>query len=388
MFNLGSKTSHRVEAADSGQREELLRLCEGLKDVISLGRGDPDLDTPANIAQAGINAINEGHTHYTHWAGKIELRRLIAEKLQKDNGLNYDPESEIVVTVGGQEAMVSTMLALIEAGDEVIIADPHYTSYSEAIGIAGGKTVFVKTRPEDDFMLKADDIREKITDKTKLLVVITPNNPTGAMIPEAELRKIAALAIEKDLIVISDEIYEKIIFDDNKHFSIAALPGMKERTVVLNGFSKAYSMTGWRIGYFAAPKCYVQKLEVLIHSLCISVAEFVQYAAIEALVNGDEAIRRNVGIYDERRKALMAAFDKSGIKYLYPKSGLYMWIDIRESGLTSFEFAKKLLLEGRVLIFPGTVYGGGEGYCRVSLLAPTERLKEAAWRIESVFANK
>lgn len=379
--------SERLKVVPGGEREELLRMSEGIPDLIKLGRGDPDLDTPAVITEAAIQSLKSGHTHYTHWMGKIELRQKIAEKLKKDNGLDYDPEREIIVTTGVQEGMMATMLALLNPGDEVIMGDPYYTSYSECVQIAGGKAVLVPTKEENDFVLTADEIRAAITDKTKIVVVVSPNNPTGTLTPASELEKIADLIKEKNLLAISDEIYEKICFEDFKNTSLASFPDMKERTIVFNGFSKAYSMTGWRIGYMAAPADLISRMECLIHDMTISVAEFVQDAAIVALEKGDECIRETVAAYDERRRALMEAFDAVGLKYTYPKAGLYMWLNIQSTGLSSYGFCRKLLEKGHVQLFPGTVYGHGEGYIRVSLLAPTDQLKEAAKRIVKVFQS-
>lgn len=377
----------RIEHAQGGEREELLKLSENIPDLIRLGRGDPDLDTPEHIKQAAVEALKKNKTHYTHWAGTPALRQAICDKLARDNQLSYTPD-EVIVTTGVEEAMMCTMLALLNEGDEVIMGDPYYTSYGECVKIAGGNLVLIPTKEENSFVLTADEIRERITDKTKLLVIVSPNNPTGTLTPADELEKIAKLAVEKDLLVISDEIYEKIIYEDFKHTSLASFPGMKERTIVFNGFSKAFSMTGWRIGYMAAPAQLVSLMQDLVNSTTISVNEFVQEAALAALTSGEECIQKTVEIYDERRRAMMAALDKCGIKYNYPKACLYMWVNIQSTGLTSYEFCKKLLLEGGVQMFPGTVYGkAGEGYIRVSLLAPTEQLLEAANRIVKVFGK-
>jgi len=386
--NFNELVSDRIKMVQGGEREALLKLSQGIPDLIALGRGDPDLDTAPHITEAAVEALRAGRTHYTHWAGKIELRRLIAEKLKRDNGLDYNPETELIVTTGAQQGMMATMLALLNPGDEVIMGDPYYTSYSECVQIAGGKTVLVPTKEENDFVLTAEEISAYITDKTKLVVIVSPNNPTGTLTPAAELEKIAKLIVEKNLLAVSDEIYEKVRFEDYTHTSLASFPDMKERTILLNGFSKAYSMTGWRIGYMAAPAALIGQMECLIHDMTISVAEFVQCAAIKALEAGDDCIKATVAVYDERRRALMKAFDVIGLKYTYPKAGLYMWVNIQSTGLSSYDFCKKLLLEGHVQLFPGTVYGHGEGYIRVSLLAPTEKLKEAADRIESVFLKK
>ncbi len=379
--------SRRIENAQGGEREELLKLSENIPDLIRLGRGDPDLDTPEHIKQAAIYALNENKTHYTHWAGTPALRQAICDKLARDNDLSYTPD-EVIVTTGVEEAMMCTMLALLNEGDEVIMGDPFYTSYGECVKIAGGKLVLVPTTEANSFVLTADEIRAHITEKTKLLVIVSPNNPTGTLTPRNEMEKIAKLAVEKDLLVISDEIYEKIIYEDYQHTSLASFAGMKERTIVFNGFSKAFSMTGWRIGYMAAPAQLVSLMQSLVNSTTISVNEFVQEAAFAALTKGDACIEQTVTIYNERREAMMKALDRCGIKYNYPKACLYMWVNIQSTGLSSYEFCKKLLLEGSVQMFPGTVYGkGGEGYIRVSLLAPTDRLLEAANRIVKVFGK-
>lgn len=383
MSLLAKLASSKVGAVAPGQREELLKLSQEVKDLISLGRGDPDLDTPEHISKAAIKAIEEGKTHYTHWAGILELREEISKKLKKDNNLDYSVD-EIVTCVGVEQAMFTIMLALLEPGDEVIMGDPHYTSYGEIINILEGKQVLVKTLPQDYFEMRASDVEKLITNKTKLMVVITPNNPTGAVTSEKSLKELAELAIKHNLLVISDEIYEKMIFDDEfKHISIASFPGMRERTIVFNGFSKAYSMTGWRVGYFAAPADFTAKLEVLMHAMIINAPTISQYAALEALKAGDGCIEETRKIYRERRDVLRKALDRCGVKYNRPIGGMYMWVNVSDLNLTSFEFCKRLVLEKAVLVFPGTVYGGGEGYVRISLLAPTEKFIVAVEKIES-----
>ncbi len=384
---LSQALTSRISSAEGGEREELLKLSQGVKDLISLGRGDPDLDTPKHISQAGIDAILQGKTHYTHWAGIPELREEISKKLNKENNLHYSVD-EIVACVGVEQAMFVVLMALLEPGDEVIMGDPHYTSYGEIIKMVGGKQVVIPTFQEDNFALRPSEIEKQITDKTKVLVVITPNNPTGAVIGKSTLEEIAEIAVKHNLLVISDEIYEKMIFDEDfQHVSIATFPGMRERTIVFNGFSKCFSMTGWRIGYFAAPKDFTEKLEVVMHSMIINAPTISQYAALAALKGGDDCIKETKAIYKERRDVLKAALDRAGMKYSKPVGGMYMWVNVKDLNMTSFEFCKRLLLETGVLVFPGTVYGGGEGYVRVSLLAPTERFKEGVVRIENFISK-
>jgi len=380
---LAKRTSGRVGRAPSGEREALLELAQGMKDLIRLGRGDPDLDTPKVVVDAAIDALRNGCTHYTHWAGVAELREGIAEKLRRDNGLDYDPATEIVVTTGGQEAMNVIFQGLLDPEDEVLIADPLYTSYESVIRLAGGKLVYVPTSQENDFALQPEAIRERITDKTKAIVVVTPNNPTGAVIPADTLREIAELAVEKDLVVISDEIYERIMFDGLTHTSIASFPGMRERTIVLNGFSKAYSMTGWRIGYFAAPADFVAQIQMVKYNMTISVNHATQMAAIAALSpEGQASIEKTREIYAERRAFMMKALTDMGLSYGHPGGAMYIFANITPTGKTAFEFCRDLLKDAQVQIFPGTTYGNAEGFVRISILAPLDQLKIAAERMD------
>jgi len=351
-------------------------------ELIRLGRGDPDLDTPKVIVDAAIDALRNGCTHYTHWAGLAELREAIAEKLRRDNGLDYDPATEVVVTTGGQEGMNVIFQGLLDSGDEVLIADPLYTAYDSVVRLAGGKLIHVPTAEEDDFALQPDAIRERITNKTKALIVVTPNNPTGAIIPSDTLRAIAELAVEKDLVVISDEIYEKVIFDGHAHTSIATFPGMRERTVVLNGFSKAYSMTGWRIGYFAAPADFIAQVQMVKYNMTISINHATQMAAIAALSPaGQASIEETRKVYAERRAFMMEALTDMGLTYGYPGGAMYIFANITPTGKTAFEFCRDLLQDAKVQIFPGTTYGNAEGYVRISILAPVDRLRVAAERM-------
>ncbi len=379
---LAARTAGRVGRAPRGEREELLELAQGMGELIRLGRGDPDLDTPKVIVDAAIDALRNGCTHYTHWAGLAELREAIAEKLRRDNGLDYDPATEVVVTTGGQEGMNVIFQGLLDSGDEVLIADPLYTAYDSVVRLAGGKLIHVPTAEEDDFALQPDAIRERITNKTKALIVVTPNNPTGAIIPSDTLRAIAELAVEKDLVVISDEIYEKIIFDGHAHTSIATFPGMRERTVVLNGFSKAYSMTGWRIGYFAAPADFIAQVQMVKYNMTISINHATQMAAIAALSPaGQASIEETRKVYAERRAFMMEALTDMGLTYGYPGGAMYIFANITPTGKTAFEFCRDLLQDAKVQIFPGTTYGNAEGYVRISILAPVDRLRVAAERM-------
>jgi aminotransferase len=380
---LSQRASSRVSVVPVGQREELLALAEGIPDLVELGRGDPDLDTPVIIVEAAIKALNNGYTHYTHWAGMEELRQAISAKLNRDNGLNYDPNTEIVVTTGVQEAMYVVFQCLLDPGDEVLIADPLYTAYNFMVTYAGGRIIHVPIEEKDDFVLQPSALLERITPKTKAIVVITPNNPTGAVIPGKTLKEIADLAIEKDLLIISDEIYEKIIFDGARHVSISSFPGMYERSIVLNGLSKAYSMTGWRLGYMAAPKDFIQKCRMLKYALTISVNHATQAAAVSILNNDGESVRQTLAVYDERRRSVMSKLDEMGLAYCYPKATFYIFVNITSTGLSSFEFCRRLLQDAQVQVMPGTAYGNGEGYIRISLTAPLDQIERGMDRMAS-----
>jgi len=380
------KLSARVELIPVGEREELLALAEGIHDLIKLGRGDPDLDTPAHIVEAGIKALRNGCTHYTHWAGIPELRQAISEKLERDNGLHYDPKTEIVVTTGVQQAMYVVFQALLNTGDEVLMGDPNYNYYDRVVSFSGGKLVSVPTY-NDDFILKPEALARYVTPRTKAIVIVDPNNPTGAVMPCETLEEIAAFAKERDLIVISDEIYEKIIYDGLEHVSIASFPGMHERCIVLNGFSKTYAMTGWRVGYMAAPADFVKAIRVLKHSIALSVNHAAQVAALEALRSGDECVREIVAVYNQRRRYVLSRLDDMGLRYAYPGGAFSVFINISSTEKTSFEFCRDLLLKCHVQMFPGTLYGNAEGYVRFTLLAPVEKLEIAMDRMTDLLAS-
>jgi len=382
---VAQKACGRVQIVPEGEREALLAIAQEIPDLIRLGRGDPDLDTQSSIVEAAVDALRHGCTHYTHWMGIPELRQAISAKLRADNSLSYDPKTEVVVTTGVQEAMYVLFQCLLNPGDEVLIADPFYTSYEFMVSYADGKLIHVPTYETEDFVLQPKTILEHITPKTKAIVVVTPNNPTGAVIPEEILKEIASIAIDRDLIVVSDEIYEKIIFDGFHHVSIASLPGMYERSIVLNGFSKAYSMTGWRIGYMAAPKDFVKKCQMLKYTLTISSNHATQKAALAALKAGDEGIKKTVSTYRERRRLVMSRLDEMGLTYGYPAGAMYVFVNITRTGRNSYEFCLDLLKDAHIQIFPGTVYGvNGEGYVRISLMAPVDVLEEAMNRMNAV----
>jgi aminotransferase len=374
----------RVREEDVSYRTRMLEIAAKLHDVIAMGRGDPDFPTPAHIVEAAKRAMDADQTHYTHPAGMPQLRAAIAETLRRENGLDYSAE-EIIVTAGAQEAMMLCMLALVNPGDEVLIPSPRFTSYDTAVELCGGKWVTVPTYEKDDFALAPAEIEKRITVRSKIIVLVTPNNPTGAVTPPQAIRQIAEIAQRHNLMVLSDEIYSKIIFEGSEHLSIASLAGMKERTITLNGFSKSYSMTGWRVGYLAAPQEFVRMLIEPRHTLSINAATPSQWAALAALTGPQDDVARMFAAYRERRAYMMKALDEVGFTYGHPGGAFYIYVNVEKSGLAAPVFCERLLREARVLLFPGTLFGDtDERYVRMSLLQPVERMREAMERIMAV----
>ena len=379
--------SGRVHEEDVSFRTRMLEIAADLPDVIALGRGDPDFHTPKHIVEAAKAAIDANQHHYTHPAGLPELRAAIAEKMRADNNLDYSAD-EVIVTDGVQEAIMVCMLALVNEGDEVLLPSPRFTSFDDAVRLCGGVPVPVPTYERDDFALMPTEIEACLTERTKVLVLVTPNNPTGAVTPPAVIQEIADLAERHNLVVISDEIYEKLIYEGSEHLSIASLPGMKERTVTLNGFSKAYAMTGWRVGYLAAPQPFIRKLIEPRHTLSINTNTPAQFAALAALTGPQDAVEEMRQAYAERRVYMMEALDQMGLTYGYPGGAFYIYANISSTGLPSPQFCETLLLEGQVLIFPGTMFGDeSEDHIRISYLQPLDRIKEAVTRMERVIAK-
>ncbi len=372
----------RVPVSDVSYRTKMTEMASKLDDVIAMGRGDPDFHTPAHICEAAKRAIDANEHHYTAPAGMPQLRAAIADMLRRDNALDYAAD-EIIVTAGAQEGVMLCMLALIEAGDEVLMPSPRFTSYDAAVEMCGGRCVSVPTVEANDFALDPDEIERRITPQTKLLVLVTPNNPTGAVTPPDAIRRIAGIVVRHDLIVISDEIYARIIFDGSEHLSIGSLPGMKERTITLNGFSKSYAMTGWRVGYVAAPASFVRRLTEPRHTLSINASTPAQWAALAALTGPQEAVDDMVRAYAERRAFFMRALDGMGLSYGHPGGGFYIYCNVESTGLPAPLFCEKLLQEARVLVFPGTLFGDADDrYIRFGLLQPMPLIEEAARRMK------
>lgn len=357
------------------------------KGVISLGVGEPDFDTPWHIRDEGIYAFEKGRTFYTSNSGLKELRIEICNYLKRKFNLTYDPLMETLVTVGGSEAIDLAFRALINEGDEVIIPEPCYVSYKPCAILANAKPVVIDLKAENDFRLTAKELRDAITDKTKILVLAFPNNPTGAIMERKDLEEIAKVVIEKDIYVVSDEIYAELTYK-GKHISIAEIDGMRDRTILINGFSKAYAMTGWRLGYACGPKEIVQQM-TKIHQFAIMCAPTVsQYAAVEALKNGDSDIEMMKEAYNQRRQFLLNSFKEMDIPCFEPYGAFYVFPCIKKYGMTSEEFAMKFLEEENVAVVPGTAFGdSGEGFLRISYAYSIENLKVAMEKLKSFVAK-
>lgn len=350
-------------------------------DVISLGVGEPDFDTPWHIRDEGIYSLEKGRTFYTSNSGLIELRTEICNYLKRRFDLQYDPRKQTLITVGGSEAIDIGLRALINPGDEVIIPQPCYVSYEPCALLTGAKPVIVNLKAENEFRLTAGELEEAITPKTKLVILPFPNNPTGAIMERKDLEAIAKVIIEHDLIVMSDEIYAELTYKD-KHVSIAQIPGMQERTLLINGFSKAYAMTGWRLGYVCGPAAIIEQM-TKIHQFAIMCAPTTsQYAAVEALKNGDKDVEEMRRAYDQRRRYLVHEFREIGMDCFEPFGAFYVFPSIQRFGMTSDEFATRLLREQKLAVVPGTAFGDcGEGFLRISYAYSIESLKKAMSRI-------
>ena len=352
-----------------------------MDDAISLGVGEPDFDTPWHIREEGIYSLEKGRTFYTSNAGLSELKIEISKYLDRRFDLKYDPSDEIMITVGGSEAIDGALRAMLDAGDEVILPQPSYVSYEPCIVLADGVPVIVELKEENDFKLTREQLEKAVTDKTKILIMPFPNNPTGAIMTKEELQPIVDFVIEHDLFVISDEIYSELTYRGN-HVSIGAFPGMKERTIVINGFSKSYAMTGWRLGYACGPQVIIKQI-LKIHQFAIMCAPTTsQYAAIEALRHGDDDVEKMRDEYDRRRRFLLNAFDEMGIECFEPYGAFYMFPSIKKFGMSSDEFATRLLKEEKIAVVPGTAFGDcGEGFLRISYAYSIDDLKAALERI-------
>ncbi len=370
-----------VEIPFSGIRK-FFDIAAEMKDVISLGVGEPDFDTPWHIRDEGIYSLEKGKTAYTSNAGLKELKVEIAKYLERRFQVSYDYDTEMMITVGGSEAIDMAMRAMLDPGDEVLVPQPSYVSYVPCAVLANGTPVIIELKEENEFRLTSEELEAAITPKTKLLVLPFPNNPTGAIMEKEDLEAIAEVVIKHDLYVLSDEIYAELSYLDD-HVTIAALPGMRERTILINGFSKSYSMTGWRLGYACGPKNIIEQM-LKIHQYAIMCAPTTsQYAAVEAVRNGDDDVAVMKEEYNGRRRYLMHRFQEMGLQCFEPYGAFYVFPSIQEFGITSDEFATRMLREKKVVVVPGTAFGEcGEGFLRISYAYSLDRLKVALDRIE------
>ena len=373
--------AHVRDIPRSGIRD-FFEIVQSMKGVISLGIGEPDFVTPWHIREAAVYSLEKGRTGYTSNLGDPRLRRSIAKYVERNFLVSYNPHDEIIVTVGVSEGIDLALRALLSPGDEVLYHEPCYVSYSPSIALAGGKAVPVTTRADDEFVLRAADLEKAVTSRTRVLMLSFPTNPTGAVMPPDELKKIAAFAVKHDLVVLTDEIYSELTYDDLPHHSIAALPGMKDRTLFLHGFSKAFAMTGWRIGFACGPTDIIEAM-MKIHQYSIMCAStMAQEAAIEALERGQRSMERMREEYRLRRNFIVSSLNDAGIPCHLPKGAFYVFPDIRGTGMTSQEFSLTLLKEKNVAVVPGTAFGqSGEGYVRCSYAAALDQITIAIERI-------
>jgi aspartate/methionine/tyrosine aminotransferase len=376
------RLASRVRLKDAHLVTRMADIAETLPDVIKLGRGDPDLDTPAHIVAAGQEALAKGATHYTHPLGIPALRQAIADNIRTHGGADYAPD-QIVVTPGGQQAMFVIALGLLNPGDQILVPCPGYNPYHQAAELAEAETVHIRTSMATNFCLTAEMVESAITPKSKILVLINPNNPTGTVTPPDEVRRIAEVARKHDLIVISDEIYARLTYGNHQVQPVAVLPGMAERTITLSGMSKAYAMTGWRVGYFAGPPDLVPALAEINHAFAISTAAVSQHAALAALTGPQDCVEEMRQTYDARRRQLLAGLDALGIPYAEPQGAFYVYANVASTGIGATAFCERLLREGRVLMYPGGIYGDyTDDFVRMSLT--THRIPEAMARMKSV----
>ncbi|MDE6748085.1 MAG: aminotransferase class I/II-fold pyridoxal phosphate-dependent enzyme [Lachnospiraceae bacterium] len=369
-----------VEIKPSGIRK-FFDIVSEMDDVISLSIGEPDFDTPWHIRDEGIYSLEKGRTFYTSNAGLKELKEEICHYLKRKHGVEYNPKNEVFVTVGGSEGIDAALRAMLNPGEEVLIPQPSYVSYEPCAILAGGVPVIIELKAENEFRLTAQELEDAITDKTKILILPFPNNPTGAIMERKDLEAIAEVIIKHDIFVISDEIYSELTYKE-KHVSIVEIPGMMERTILINGFSKAYAMTGWRLGYACGPEAIITQM-LKIHQFAIMCAPTTsQYAAVEALRNGDDDVDEMREAYNQRRRYLMHAFKEMGLECFEPFGAFYVFPCIKEFGMTSDEFAVKFLQEEKVAVVPGTAFGDcGEGFLRISYAASMENIKTAMKRL-------
>ncbi len=386
MINYDKVLSDKAKELKPSGIRKFFDLANEMEGVISLGVGEPDFKTPWSIREAAIKSLERGKTRYSANAGLVELRKEICRYLERRFSLKYDPLKQTIITVGGSEGIDITIRALVNPGDEVIIPEPCFVSYEPIARLCGAEVVTIATKAEDNFKLRAKDLKEKITNKTKLLIFPFPNNPTGAVMRREDLEEIAEVLRGTDIMVLSDEIYAELTYNGD-HVSIASLDGMKERTILVNGFSKTYSMTGWRLGYVAGPEEIIAQM-LKIHQFAIMCSPTTsQYAALEAVKNCDNEIKKMAEEYNIRRRLLVDGLNKLGLTCFSPEGAFYVFPSIKKTGLSSEEFCNRLLMEQKVAVVPGTAFGeSGEGFVRISYSYSVNHLLEALSKIEK-FVN-
>lgn len=378
---ISSKVAERVVSIPPSGIRRFFDIAATMQNVISLGIGEPDFTTPAHIIEAGIEALRRGETHYTSNAGIFELRQAIAENIARLYGVQYDPAKEIFITVGVSEGLYLALTALLNPGEEVIVPEPCFVAYVPEVVLAGGVPVRIPTWVENNFEVTAEEIERAITPRTKALLIGYPNNPTGAVMSRERLMAIAQLAERYDLVVISDEIYDRLVYGV-EHICFASLPGMRERTIVLQGMSKAYAMTGWRVGYAAGPAELIAPMLKIHQYTIMSAPTVAQIAALRALKHGEEDVQYMREMYDRRRRLIVAGLNNIGLSCFEPKGAFYAFPCIRTTGLSSMEFSERLLMEEKVAVVPGSAFGEcGEGFVRCSYASSLENIEEALNRM-------
>ncbi|MBP3323268.1 MAG: aminotransferase class I/II-fold pyridoxal phosphate-dependent enzyme [Clostridia bacterium] len=384
MIDYSTKINPTLKNIKPSGIRKFFDIANELEDVISLSVGEPDFHTPWHIREEGIYSLEKGRTRYTPNKGFIKLREEISAYLKRKFSLEYSPQKEVLVTVGGSEAIDLCIRALINKGDEVLIPEPSFVCYVPITQMAGGVHVTIKTTAENKFKLMVEDLEKAVTDKTKLLVLPYPNNPTGGIMERDELKAVADFIVKHDLIVLSDEIYAELTYTGHRHVSIAELPGMKERTVIVNGFSKSHSMTGWRMGYAVGPAEIISPMTKLHQFAIMSAPTMSQYAAIEALRNGDEDIEKMRSEYDMRRRLIVDGLNKMGLTCFEPEGAFYVFPSIKSTGLSSAEFCEKLIYSKGVAVVPGDAFGeSGEGFVRISYCYSINHITEALERMQA-----
>ena len=376
------RLSERVRQVPPSGIRKFFDVIATMPDVISLGVGEPDFDTPPQIVEAGVRSLRGGRTHYTSNYGTLELRRALSTHIDRMYGVHYNPENEIVVTVGASEAVAVAMSAIVDPGDEVILHEPSYVAYLPAILFNGGVPVYVSTDASDSFELSAAEVEAAITPRSKVLFLGYPCNPTGAVLSDDKLRALAELAVRHDLLVVSDEIYDRLVYAGHRHVPISSLPGMRERTILIGGFSKAYAMTGWRVGYAMAPADILEGILKVHQYEIMSAPTTAQDAALVALTAAEPDVERMVREYDRRRQMFVAGLNEIGLATPEPKGAFYAFPSIKSTGLSSEQFSERLLFDEHVAVIPGSAFGpSGEGHVRATLATSFEDLEEALVRI-------